>query len=115
MTEREKKYLSDVLTAIERIEAFSADVRSFENYVQDLKTKSAVERQLAIVGEAVNKFLKEPGKNSLQNASRIVSLRNRIIHGYDNLDDAIIWAVITQYIKPLREEVTNLLVAEQAG
>lgn len=112
MTEKEKKYLSDIDTAIERIESFTTEISSFNDYVTDLKTKSAVERQLAIIGEAVNKFSKESDTNFLQNAQQIISLRNRLIHSYDNIDDTIIWAVLTQHIKPLKEEVSKLLSPE---
>lgn len=112
MTEKEKKYLSDIQIAIERIEAFTAGILLFDDYVTDLKTKSAVERQLEIIGEAVNKFLKESGINFLQHAQQIISLRNRLIHSYDNIDDAIIWSVLTQHIKPLKEDVLELLSRE---
>ena len=52
----EVKYLSDILRAIDLIDSFIADIESFEQYQLDFKTQSAVERQLGIVGEAVNKF-----------------------------------------------------------
>ena len=56
MTEKGKKYLSDIITAIQLIEGFIIDIESFTTYSNDLKTQSAVERQLGIIGEAVNKF-----------------------------------------------------------
>ena len=54
MTDQVKKYLVDILKAIDLIEAFMDGIRGFKEYQQDLKTKSAVERQLGIIGEAVN-------------------------------------------------------------
>jgi uncharacterized protein with HEPN domain len=71
MTEREKKFLSDILNSIELIEDFTKDLRSFADYQKDLKTKGAVERHLGIIGEAVSKFLKEPKTNDLRSASQI--------------------------------------------
>jgi uncharacterized protein with HEPN domain len=56
MTERSKKYLSDILRAINLTEEFTADIFSFSDYVSDAKTQSAVERQLGIIGEAMNKI-----------------------------------------------------------
>ena len=56
MTDQGKKFLSDILQAIELIESFVFDIKDFDNYLSDLKTQSAVERQLGIIGEAVNKF-----------------------------------------------------------
>lgn len=49
MTEKGKKYLSDILMAIELIENFITDTPNFDLYQKDLKTQSAVERQLAVI------------------------------------------------------------------
>ena len=107
MTEKEKKFLSDISNSIELIESFTKDLKSFTDYQRDLKTKGAVERHLGITGEAVNKFLKESEKNDLKNASQIVSLRNRLIHSYDNIDDSIIWSILTRHLRPLKDEVAG--------
>ena len=107
MTEKEKKFLSDITNSIELIENFTKDLKSFAEYQKDLKTKGAVERHLGIIGEAVNKFLKETGTNDLKNATQIISLRNRLIHSYDNVDDSIIWSIVTRHLRPLKEEMNN--------
>lgn len=109
MTEKEKKFLSDIINSIELIENFTKDLKSFAEYEKDLKTKGAVERHLGIIGEAVNRFLKESKTNDLKNASQIISLRNRLIHSYDNVDDSIIWLIVTRYLRPLKDEVTKTL------
>lgn len=109
MTEKEKKYLSDILSSITLIEEFTNDLKSFDDYQQDLKTKGAVERHLGIIGEAVNKFLKESETNNLKNSSQMVSLRNRLIHSYDNIDDSIIWAIVTRYLSSLKNEVEKII------
>ena len=57
MTDQGKKYLSDILQAINMIESFTADMSEYNEYIADLKTQSAVERQLGIIGEAVIIFL----------------------------------------------------------
>jgi uncharacterized protein with HEPN domain len=107
MTEKEKKFLSDISNSIELIESFTKDLKSFSEYQKDLKTKGAVERHLGIIGEAVNKFLKESTTNDLKNASQIISLRNRLIHSYENVDDSIIWSIITRHLRPLKDEINN--------
>jgi uncharacterized protein with HEPN domain len=105
MTEKEKKFLSDIINSIELIEDFTKGLKSFTEYQNDLKTKGAVERHLGIIGEAVNKFLKGSETNELKNASQIISLRNRLIHSYDNVDDSIIWSIVTRHLRPLKDEV----------
>ena len=68
MTDQRKKFLSDILQAIELIESFVVDIKDFDNYLSDLKTQSAVERQLGIIGEALNKFEKLFPESQISNA-----------------------------------------------
>lgn len=110
MMEQAKKYLSDIMRAIELIEEFVADIKTFSDYTADLKTQSAVERQLGIIGEAVNKFDKLFPESSLENARSIVGFRNRLIHTYDALDSSMIWAIVKKHLEPLKEEVTKKLL-----
>jgi uncharacterized protein with HEPN domain len=109
MMEKGKKYLSDILRAIELIEGFTESVADFEAYTSDLKTQSAVERQLGIIGEAVNNFDRLYAAETLQNARKIVGFRNRIIHAYDSIDSAMIWAILMNHLPKLKEEVRGRL------
>jgi len=108
MTERGKKYLSDILIAIDFIEDFTSDINSFAQYEADLKTQSAIERQLGIIGEAVNLFKKECPNEPLNNTKQIIGFRNRLIHAYDNIDNSIIWVIIKKHLEPLKVEIMNL-------
>jgi uncharacterized protein with HEPN domain len=105
MTDKAKKYLSDSWQAINLIQAFIKDTPDFASYQTDLKTKSAVERQLAIIGEAINKFKKEETDFKLTHTKQIIDFRNRIIHAYDSLDDAIVWAILHNHLPVLKNEV----------
>jgi uncharacterized protein with HEPN domain len=105
MTEKEKKFLSDIINSIELIDSFIKEIKSFADYQKDLKTKGAVERHLGIIGEAINKFQRESETNYLNNASQIISLRNRLVHSYDNIDDSIIWSIVARHLRPLKDEV----------
>jgi len=107
MTEKEKKYLSDILIAIEYIEQFLSGIGSFTLYAGDHKTKSAVERQLAIIGEAVSNFLKSNTSNNLESAQQIIAFRNRLIHAYDAVDDSIVWLILQRHIPLLKTEVAK--------
>jgi uncharacterized protein with HEPN domain len=107
MTEQGSKYLSDVLRAIELIEQFTGSSTNYNDYLTDLKTQSAVERQLGIIGEAVNSFDKLFPNMTLENARKIVGFRNRIIHAYDSVDPSIIWAIIQKHLLPLKIEILN--------
>lgn len=91
------------------IEDFTRNISSFSEYINDLKTQSAVERQLGIIGEAVNKFDILHPEVSLKQARKIVGFRNRIIHAYDAVDPSMIWAIIKKHLRPLYTEVKELI------
>jgi len=107
MTERDKKYLSDILIAIDFIEDFLNKINSFKKYSGDAKTKSAVERQLVIIGEAVNNYLKSSSSNTLDNAQKIISFRNHLVHAYDSVNDNIVWAIIKNHLPLLKTEIIS--------
>ena len=112
MTEKAKKYLVDIQLAIQLIENFSIGINGFSDYQHDLKTKSAIERQLGIVGEAVNHYRREDGVSPLSNTRQIVDFRNRLIHSYDNIEDTIVWAILKNYLPTLKLEVEEALAQE---
>ncbi|NOX86254.1 MAG: DUF86 domain-containing protein [Chlorobi bacterium] len=109
MTDERKKYLSDILSAIELIEGFMVGINSFSEYIQDFKTQSAVERQLGIIGEAVNKYVKISPDEPIRNTGKIIAFRNRLIHTYDSIDNTIVWAIVKRHLQPLKNEVILLL------
>jgi uncharacterized protein with HEPN domain len=109
MTEKSRKYLSDILMAISLIEEFTVDVQDFVLYDRDRKTQSAVERQLVIIGEALNQFRKLEPQTEIQNDKQIVAFRNRLVHAYDSLDNSIVWAILNRHIGPLKYEVQKLI------
>ena len=109
MTDKAIKYLSDIQHAISLIDDFLQGIDNFGSYQSDQKTQSAVERQLGIVGEAVNKFQQEEKVVNLNNARQMVNFRNRIIHSYDNIDITIVWAIIKNHLPVLKNEVDGIL------
>lgn len=71
--------------------------------------KRAVERELEIIGEALNKASKGDSSIIVSNARKIVGLRNRIIHEYETVNDATIYTIIKKYLPVLKIEVQNIL------
>ena len=109
MTDQGKKYLTDIIHAVDLIESFTSGISSYDEYTADLKTQSAVERQLGIIGEAIIKFEKIFPESILINARKIVGFRNRLIHAYDTIDPSIIWTIIKKHLGPLKNEITEKL------
>jgi uncharacterized protein with HEPN domain len=104
-----KAWLYDVLNAIGEIEAFINNMPDLPAYQSDLKTRRAVERNLEIIGEAVNRIVQKNQSVRLTGARKIVDTRNRIIHGYDTVSDEIIWTIITVHLPVLKQEAERLL------
>ena len=105
-----KTWLFDIRNCIEEIESFlNEDGYLIEHYSKDLKTRRAVERNLIIIGEAINRALTMEETLPVTNARKIVDARNRIIHGYDKISDKIIWDIIQNSLPLLKAEVTKLL------
>ncbi len=107
MTERGKKFLSDILRAINLIEDFTKEIDNFNSYEADLKSQSVTERQLAIIGEALSKFRKVEPEVPIENDKQIVAFRNRLIHAYDSIDNAIIWMILKKHLPKLKKEIEN--------
>jgi uncharacterized protein with HEPN domain len=109
MTDRAKKYLYDIQSSIDMVEQFTLTANTFERYCEDLKTQRAVERKLGIIGEAVNHFNKLEMDQPIAFATQIAGFRNRLIHSYDSIDNAIIWTIIKRHLPLLKKEVVEKL------
>jgi uncharacterized protein with HEPN domain len=103
-------YLFDIQNSIGEIESFFAGrPKVFAEYKNDVRTKRAVERNIEIIGEAMNRILKLDDRVIIENARNIVGTRNRIIHGYDSVSDEHIWAIVINNLPELKKEVEKLL------
>jgi len=109
MQEEIKVWLSDILNAIEEINSFLPSERVFADFQEDLKTKRAVERNIGIIGEAMNRILKASPEITISHSRRIVDTRNRIIHGYDSVSDDVLWSIVIRHLPLLQNEILDLL------
>jgi uncharacterized protein with HEPN domain len=110
MTEILLKFLYDVKLAIDDIESYFKNVpRTYDNYQKNSLLKRAIERNLEIIGEAINRILKEDPDFPIENAKKIIGLRNQIIHGYDSISDENIWGIITVYLPKLKSEIDIII------
>lgn len=57
----------------------------------------------------MNRILKENPEFEIDNARKIIGLRNQIIHGYDSVSDENIWGIIVVHIPKLKDEVDKLI------
>ena len=102
-------FLSDIERSISEIFDFLPEKRSFLEFQKDLKTRKAIERNIEIIGEAMNRILKIDPKFPIDASRRIVDTRNRIIHGYDSVSEDVLWLIIVNYLPNLQNQVKELL------
>lgn len=103
------KYAWDVQNAIDLIGRF-INGKTLQDYEQDAMLKSAVERQLEIIGEALNGLSRRDPDTASQIAElpRIVAFRNALIHGYATVDDKLVWGVVEDKLPALRQTMSSI-------
>jgi len=104
------KLLVDVRDAASDIRDFTAGMDLAE-YRLDAKCRAAVERKFEIIGEACTRLrdLFPESFAKLLHGPQIIGFRNRLIHGYDNVDDSIVWDAVIQKLPDLEKEVLDLM------
>ncbi len=103
-----KTWLSDIERAISEIDQFLPNQKDFGLFQEDLKTKRAIERNIEIIGEAMSRILKFTPDFPITTARKIIDTRNRIIHGYGDVSDQIIWTIVVTYLQELQKEIDHL-------
>ena len=103
MDESLQKYLYDVLGAVtEVLSYFNNRPKQFDEFSSNLMLRRAVERNIEIMGEAMNRILKISPEIKITNARKIVDTRNYIIHAYDSLSSDILWSIIINHLPLLK-------------
>ena len=109
MTVEQKKLLTDIIIGINSIDEHLEGRRILSEYLNNKTKRRAVERELEIIGEAVNKILKTDAKIAISYARQIVDLRNKVIHAYDNVNDIVVWSVVMDHLPMLKSEIQTLM------
>ena len=104
-----QKFLFDIKTSIDSIHEYLGENRDFNTYKANKLLKRGIEREFEIIGEAASRILKIDSNFPIEDARKIVDLRNWVIHGYDRIDDVIIWGIISKQLPILQKQVEALL------
>lgn len=105
-----KKFFEDILQAISEIEM--AEIRfgrQYDIFETDVIFRKFVERNIEIIGEAMNRILKIEPQINITSARKIVDTRNYVIHAYDSLKPDILWAIVINHLPRLKNEILALL------
>jgi uncharacterized protein with HEPN domain len=109
---KDKRHLLlDVVASIDYIRSFAAGI-TFDQYLEDRKTRSAVERELLIISEAAIRLGSDaeticPGPDWRD----IRGLGNKLRHDYDGLNDELLWQTVQNDLLPLRMDVEKALLS----
>jgi len=110
MNDEIRKNLIDILQAAEEIRGFTLGM-DFPNYRDSPLTQRAVERDFEIIGEALNRIkrIHEPTLENISERHRIIAFRNILIHGYDVVDEEVVWSAVKNHLPILVREIRELL------
>jgi uncharacterized protein with HEPN domain len=105
-----RKYLYDIHQACELLHEFTAG-KTLADYAAHAMLRAAVERQFEIIGEALNQMFRRDVSLTLRISGhqRIIAFRNRLIHGYADIDHEVVWGILEANLPTLRLEVEALL------
>ena len=108
-----KAHLYDISTAIDEIQSFFEQVpRRFDEYGSNLMLRRAIERNVGIIGEAVNKIIKDNPEIEISNARAIIATRNRVIYDYAAVTDDVMWKIVINDLPKLKAEIETLMAEE---
>ncbi len=108
-----KKLLFDVREA-GRLIALFVEGKSFDDYLDDPMLRSAVERQLEILGEAIGKLGKIAPEvaAAIPESRQIAAFRNVLAHGYGSVAHDVVWGILEAKLQPLLQTVEALLPSD---
>ncbi len=104
-----KLYIKDILDSCVYIEEFVSEM-NFDNFNNDIKTKSAVVRQFEIIGEAI-KNISEDIREKYPNIKwkALAGMRDKLIHGYFGIDYYLVWDTIKNEVPVIKETMKSIL------
>lgn len=109
MPHNPQKLIEDMQRAVDEISEFCAGVE-FDDFQRDRKLQLIVERELEIVGEALSRLRRDHPEvaEKIEDAGKIIGLRNILAHGYDMLEYEILWDVVVSKLPALKRDLCNV-------
>ena len=114
MDDQIPKFLFDALDACKHVQEFTKG-KTFDQYKADELLKSAIERKLEIIGEALNRD-KQKDRDQLSKIREwrdVIAFRNKLAHCYDHINSTLVWSIIVDDLESLIEDLETAL--KEAG
>lgn len=110
--ERHEEYLEHIIAAIEKVTSYTATLDK-AGFIADEKTQDAVIRNLEVIGEATRRILDEYPEIAARYAGvpwkKIYAMRNRLSHGYFEINLEVVWETVRQSLPELEQHVRRML------
>eukprot|EP00831_Metopus_contortus_P080032 TRINITY_DN8087_c0_g1_i18.p2 TRINITY_DN8087_c0_g1~~TRINITY_DN8087_c0_g1_i18.p2 ORF type:complete len:132 (+),score=16.74 TRINITY_DN8087_c0_g1_i18:95-490(+) len=100
--------------SIDSIETYLGSNSTFKEYTNNKMLRRAIEREFEIIGEAIKHVDRISCDIDISCKKQIIGMRNRVIHGYDKVDNDVVWGVIIRHLPVLKQEVQCLLDNSQS-
>jgi uncharacterized protein with HEPN domain len=110
---RIRDYLEHMLDAMQRIEKYVADIDDADEFARRTIVHDAVVRNLEIIGEAARNVRKSDAEfTAMQTGipwAAMSAMRNRITHGYFDINLSVVWQTVRTDLPALREGISALI------
>lgn len=109
------KLLEDIRAGGTGIQVYTQGM-SESGYLENQVVRRAVEREFEIIGEALRRISSEfpEAAEGITSSNEIIAFRNILAHGYDVIDDVIVWSIVEKRLPTLLDEVSALMEKETA-
>ena len=106
---RDKERLEHILAAIDRVARYTKD-KTFDDLLADDMMYYAVVKNIEMMGEAANMLTSKFQESHPETPWKMVKgMRNYIVHEYFQIDDEVVWDVVTNNLPELREQITHYI------
>ena len=113
INDRTRKHIYDIVEAGKAILAFTEGLTE-RAFLDNALVQAAVERKFEIVGESLNRIARDDEEVLVQisDYQRIIGFRNILAHGYDAIDQRLVWDAVRNHLPQLLREANRLLTSE---
>lgn len=110
--QRHEEYLEHIIAAIEKVKSYTSALDK-AGFIADGKTQDAVIRNLEVIGEAARRIIDEYPEIAARYAGvpwkRIYAMRNRLSHGYFEINLEVVWETVCQSLPELEGHARRIL------
>lgn len=117
--ERTEDYLDHIAQAIRRATEYVEHLNSFSIFRESQRDQDAVIRNIEVIGEAACQIQQHAPEFVEAHPElpwiEMRNMRNKMIHGYFDVDVNVVWGTVKDDLLPLKQQVDDLLNKQRGG